>query len=103
MAGKKGEVVGFGNLTPENIDGVEQETVQKVNQTITVLESAIATWEGSPEKPADLKPKFDRYKKFHDALSEWAGKSLKARGKKEEFGDKLKRLREFVDICHAYG
>ena len=94
---------GFGVITRDNVDRIEQETIEKVNHTITVLESSIAAWESSKEKPADLAPSFERYRKFRDALADWAGKALKAKGKKEEFEDKMKRLREFVDICHAYG
>lgn len=97
---KKGEQVA--ELTKENIDLVEKETIDKVNKTISALEAALATWNAAKEKPDDLKDKFAGYEKLHDALVGWESKALKSLGKKESFGDRVERLREFVDICCAY-
>jgi uncharacterized protein (DUF2235 family) len=93
----------FGIITKENVERVEQETIEKVNHTIIVLENSIVAWEASPEKPAELAPKFEKYRRFRSALSDWATKALRARGKKEPLEERVKRLREFVEICYAYG
>ncbi len=85
-----------------NLAEVEKETIDKVNRTLTTLESAIATWEQSPKKPPELKPKFDKYVKLHDALTEWERKMLISISKGEEFQERVQKLQEFVDICYAY-
>ena len=85
-----------------NIEQVERETIDKVNKTITVLEASIATWDASKEKPDDLADKFERYRKFHDALAEWETKALRALSKSEDIGTRMVRLKEFVDICYSY-
>lgn len=89
-------------LSKSNIEQVENETIDKVNKTITVLEGAMATWEASKEKPRGLEEKFTRYKKFLEALTEWETKALKARGIEESFDVRVQRLRRFVDICYSY-
>ncbi len=85
-----------------NLAEMEKETIDKVNKTLTTLENAIATWEQSPKKPAELKPKFDKYIKLHDALTEWERKMLISISKGEEFQERVQKLQEFVDICYAY-
>jgi len=89
-------------LTKENIDGVEKETIERVNKTISALEAALATWNGAKDKPADLKERFAGYERLHSALVQWESRALKSRGKEESFEARVERLREFVDICCAY-
>ena len=91
-----------GELTGSNIEKAETETIEKVSRTITVLEGALATWEASKEKPRGLEKKFTRYKKFRDALAVWETNALKARGKEESFDTRVRRLKEFIDICYSY-
>jgi hypothetical protein len=98
-ANTKGTV---GELTGSNIDKVENETIEKVSRTITVLEGALATWEASEEKPAELEEKFTRYRKFRDALAVWETSALKARGKEESFDTRVRRLKDFINICYSY-
>ncbi len=88
-------------LSKDNIDIVQRETIRRVNKTVTALEAALATWEASKEKPEDMEEKFTNYRRFHDALENWERKSLQAQNKKENFETKVKRLNEFVEICFA--
>lgn len=90
------------DINEANIDDVEQQAIDKVNRTITILEGALATWDAAKEKPMDLKDRFARYRQFHDALAAWETKALKARDKTEDLNSRVQRLREFVDICYAY-
>ena len=88
-------------LKESNIEKIESETIEKVSRTITVLEGALATWEASKEKPKELEGKFARYKRFHGALTVWETNALKARGKEESFETRVRRLKEFIDICYS--
>ena len=90
------------DISEDNIDLIENQAIDKVNRTITVLEGALATWEAAKEKPMDLKERFMRYRQFRDALAMWETKALRSRGKKEDLNSRVQRLREFVDICYAY-
>jgi hypothetical protein len=98
----KAQGADFPRLDESNISQIEKETIDKVNKTITVLEASIATWDATKEKPDDISDKFQRYKKFHDALAGWETKALKAMGKQERFDSRVKRLEEFIDICYSY-
>jgi Asp-tRNA(Asn)/Glu-tRNA(Gln) amidotransferase A subunit family amidase len=88
-------------LSEDNIDIIQRETIRRVNKTVTALEAALATWDASEEKPEDMEERFANYRRFHDALEDWERKTLKAQNKKEKFEVKVRRLREFVDICFA--
>lgn len=90
------------NVSEENIDVVERETIDKVNHTITVLEGVMATWDAAKEKPLEMSDRFDQYRRFLDALLDWESRALKARSKGETFQNRVNRLREFVDMCYAY-
>ena len=85
-----------------NIDRIEQETVKEVSRAITVLESALAQWNGMDKKPQELEPDFERYKSFHDALEDWETKSLRSMGKAMTFAERLDHLKEFVSICNSH-
>lgn len=88
------------NLTESEIVLIEKETMEKVSGTISALESALASWELSEDKPEELKEKISRYKTVHEALSVWQTKALKAYGK-SDVGERVRLLREFVGICRA--
>ncbi len=90
-------------LTGKNIGKVEKDTMQKVNKALSVLESALAAWDAEKEKPKRLEAKFARFRRFHDALAAWESKALKAAGRKESFDERVRRLREFTEICFTYG
>ncbi len=89
-------------ITERNIDRIEEETVKEVSRAITVLESALAQWNGLEKKPMELEPDFERYKSFHDALEQWETKSLRAIGKAMTFEQRLDHIREFVNICNTH-
>lgn len=84
-----------------NIDKVEKETIDKVNKTLSALESAMASWDATKVKPEDLRPKLQKYKRLHDALSEWEARVLRDRTKNTDYDTRVHRLHEFVDICYA--
>ncbi|MBU0532601.1 hypothetical protein KKB44_03845 [Candidatus Micrarchaeota archaeon] len=97
---KKGKALSLVNK--KNIDQIERETIQRVNKTLSALEVAIASWDAATDKPEDMKPKFMKYKWFHEALTEWERKALQSLSRKEEYESRLQRLQEFARICHAY-
>lgn len=100
--GPTGRIGATSMLTESEIEQVENETIEKVSRTISVLESALAKWKVSEKKPEELKEKFARYRRFHDALAQWETDALKARRMKESFDTRVERLRRFVDICYSY-
>lgn len=84
-----------------NMEQVEKETMEKVNRTISALETAMAAWDAAREKPEELKPKFTRYNQLHEVLSRWQTKALRSLGK-AEYGERVQLLWEFVDLCKTY-
>jgi len=89
------------DLSEQDILDLEKTTMEKVNRTVSALEVAMAAWEGSTEKPDDLKEKIPRYKAIHQALSGWQAKAVRAFGT-EDREARIRLIWEFVDICHAY-
>ena len=89
-------------VSPRNIDKVEKETIDRANKALSTLEVAIASWDAAAKKPLHLKDKFMRYRKLHDALSEWEKKMLRSIGKREDYDTRVSRLQEFVTICYSY-
>jgi hypothetical protein len=96
-----------GSLPPEpinesNIGQFEKEAIEKANKAISAIESALAAWDATKEKPEELKVKAERYRHFAEALSGWERKMLLASGKKRTFAERVEMLEEFVDLCNAY-
>jgi hypothetical protein len=89
-------------FTSADVDDIERETLQKANSAISAIENAIAVFDASEEKPQDLRIRIDRLRYFHDALSDWEKKMLKAIAKGARVHDRVEMLREFSDICYAY-
>ncbi len=89
-------------INEDNIGQFEQDTIQRVNKALSALETAIASWDASPDKPEDLQPKFMKYKRFHDALVDWETKMIKNPGSELDFYSRLERLKEFSNICYTY-
>lgn len=98
----KTEAPALPTVSKDNIDEMENETINRVNKTLSALEVAISTWEASKEKSEDLKPKYMRYIWFHDALTQWERDMLINRGKERAYEDRMARLQEFASICNAY-
>ncbi len=90
------------SINEQNIGELEQDTIQRVNKALSALETAIASWDASPDKAEDLQPKFMKYKRFHDALVDWETKMLKTPGSQLDFYSRLERLKEFSNICYTY-
>ncbi|MCI0504169.1 hypothetical protein L0Y65_05680 [Candidatus Micrarchaeota archaeon] len=89
-------------ITEANIEIVEKDTLDKVNKALGALESALAQWDASPDKPDDLEPRFLRYRKLHDALVVWETKMLRSMDRQLDFYLRVDRLREFARICDMY-
>lgn len=89
-------------ITEDNIGQAEKETISKVSRAISALEKALAEWDASDERPENLDEDFGRYKAFYEALAKWETKMLRTAGQELDFFTRVDRLREFVEICHAY-
>jgi hypothetical protein len=103
--GKKGEATGSRypppNLSESEVVLIEKETMERVSDTISALEGAMASWEISKDKPEELRGKFAKYKVVHEALSNWQTKALKSYGK-SDVGERVRLLWEFVELCKSH-
>lgn len=75
---------------------LETETQAKVSHSISLIEVAIADWEGTKKKPKSLATRIDYLRICHGMFLDWEKKSLK--GKKDPTSV-ANRLRDFVSIC----
>jgi hypothetical protein len=80
---------------------VEEETIKRVNKTITTLEEFLVRWDASSLKPDDMFPQVIKIRHFHDSLLNWQKAAVKSHGRESE-QSRLKRLRDFVLICRSY-
>ena len=101
-ASDKPDPIAANPVTEENITEVEKEMMEKVSKAISALESALATWDASGEKPEELAEEFRKFKGLRDAFAEWEAKMLKDFGKETNYYKRVDRLWEFVKICKAY-
>lgn len=91
-----------GRYAPGDIEKMERLALEKANKALSTIESALAAWDASMEKPEALMPRIGRLKYFYEALSGWERKMLRSMAKTEGMDARIGRLREFSDICHAY-
>lgn len=84
-----------------DIASVEDETIKRVDRTLTTIEDFLAKWDQSKTKPDDMLPQIVKIRQFHGALLSWQRSALKGRAKDDE-QSKVRRLRDFVLICHTY-
>jgi len=75
---------------------LEEETKSKVSHSLSAIEVALAEWESSKKKPAELKKRMGYLKESHRALSRWMKDSLKG---KLDLPSIAERLRNFSEIC----
>ena len=80
---------------------VEEETIRRVNRTITSIEDFLARWDAAKTKPDDMFPSVVKMRQFQDALTGWQREAVKAKSRKDEEG-RIKRLKDFVLICRMY-
>ncbi len=85
-----------------DVDGMEQRTIEKVSHTMSAIESAIAVWDAAKNKPAHLKARVTRLKRFYEALAKWEKKTLKARAMGSDMEERLMRLHHFSELCHSF-
>lgn len=75
---------------------LEAETQTKVSHSISLIEVAIADWEGTKKKPKFLAARIDYLRTCHGLFSDWEKKSLKG---KKDLNSVANRLRDFVSLC----
>ncbi len=89
------------SISQENIGEVEKEALAMANKAISLLEQAIAAWDNAKDKPPELKETIQRYRRFHEALSDWEKRMLQSMGK-ADFNARVRMLEEFVRISKSY-
>ncbi len=98
MSEKGGGPAGY---TQADIEGMEKEALEKANKAIGSIENAMAVWNSTKEKPADLSFRMDRLKHVYETLTSWEKKALLGMSRPEDLTAKVERLREFSDICYS--
>lgn len=90
------------DYSASDVEQMEQLTMNKANKALTTIESALAAWDASEEKPEDMALVVNRLRFFHDAVAEWEKKMLISISKGADISERVERLREFSNICHTY-
>ncbi len=85
-----------------DVEELEKLSLERANKAISAIENAMAVWDASEDKPADLEPRLNRLKYIYEELTAWEKKMLKSRGKKEDMEARIERLMEFSGICRTY-
>jgi len=88
--------------TDFDVEAAENETIRRVNKTLSAIEKAVASWDASKEKPINLRLKIMHLKRFHSRLSKWEKKMVLSISRHEARSKRVLLLREFTEICHAY-
>lgn len=83
-----------------NISLAEKETLSVASSTITALESALASWEASKDKPEGMAEKFRAYAWLRDELAGWTSRMLHSG--RSSLRERQKMLSEFAAICRRY-
>ena len=102
MAKNSGKKTEAADYSIEQIDDMENLSLEKANKAVSAIENAMAVWEASPEKPDHLKPRIIRLKYFYEEITVWEKKTLKTLGSRGEIGARVERLKEFTEICFRY-
>jgi hypothetical protein len=85
-----------------DVGEMEHLAIEKANRCISAIENALAVWELSKDKPQDLAERIGRLRTFHEALTDWERKAIRTLGKGDEMDLRVRRLKEFTDICYRY-
>ena len=101
MAKNSGKKTSPAEYSLDQIDRLEELSLEKANKAISAIENAIAVWEASPDHPEELKARVIRLKYFYDAILDWEKKALVTMGS-EAIGERVERLKEFAEICFTY-
>ncbi|MBU0526928.1 hypothetical protein KKE92_00450 [Candidatus Micrarchaeota archaeon] len=96
------DIVKKSAMYEKDLNVLEDETLRKVNKSISALEVALAGWEASKDKPEYLRSKYQKYERFHKELAMWTKKILHARKLKRPVDERVELLRDFVKICSSY-
>ena len=89
-----------GKALPASVAKTEKLVLRRITASMPAIEHAISSWDSAGQKPADLKPKVMRLKRFYNEISSWRRRYGAYAGRPPE--KKLAMLREFVSICYAY-
>ncbi|HSB47405.1 MAG TPA: hypothetical protein VLD37_05300 [Candidatus Bilamarchaeum sp.] len=80
---------------------VEEQTIKRVNRTLTTIDNFLAKWDASKIKPDPMLPQIIKIRQFKEALEKWQTEAVKAKGGGDE-PTRIRRLRDFVLICRMY-
>jgi hypothetical protein len=83
------------------IDELEKVTREKVSDTLSSIDVAIASYDAAKKKPPGLKERIARLKKIKDALEDWERESLQS-AKTKDLWSRVDRLKKFTDICDSF-
>lgn len=83
-----------------DVVSVEQETLKRVEKTISTLEHFLTKWDASKIKPDAMYPHVVKIRRFCHALESWQKNAATSKNVDDE--TRTQRLRDFVFICKMY-
>jgi hypothetical protein len=95
-----GSMASSNEVTRENIDSIESETLEFVNKTISSIETLIADLRKAKNK-SELEEKAAHFFDVYRALLDWK-EEFDSREANEGFAPRVARLQDLADICQAY-
>jgi Lon protease-like protein len=102
MARKSSDLNTPADYSNNDVVRLEKDSLAKANRAISSIENALAVWNASKVKPEEMAARVNKLRYFHDALSRWEKKMLKAMASTQDVQERIGRLREFSDICYMY-
>jgi hypothetical protein len=89
-------------VSSDSLDELEGLAIQSSNRAISAIESLIATWELSSDRPQEFEGDLVRFRDMHRTLSDWERRMLKSAGKANA-AEREVLLREFSRIFRHFG
>jgi hypothetical protein len=87
------------NFSEEEILQSEKIVLERMAKSLPAIENALAVWDATKKRPAELEEKMESLRKFHASM---VGIARKIGAAKKKGGDRLALLREFVSVCYLY-
>ena len=81
---------------------IEKEAISRADRTLSTIETFLARWDATKQKPQYMNQEVIRIKQFYTSLIAWQKSTLKVQKSKFDEASCKKRLASFVHICQNY-
>lgn len=80
---------------------VEERALERVGRAMESIGGFLSRWDAAEKKPDSMVPEVLRIRQFYNLLKGWQEEAMEAKGSRDDKA-RVRRLREFVAICHMY-